>query len=328
MLEISHSENVMHPHDYLLAVLISLTQPVVYGITAPLGIDGILKEKLGYIFHFSDMEEMRTRGMSVPDGLVFNSENKILLIPECKSALQEDNETALRLLRQIKCYSSEDFLEIVHHMIPDFQNTEIVIITFDNVAKEIELFIKSHQKELGEILNIIVWAVSRVPKTDQLLIRKFYGTHIDNRLGKTMTKGVYCKSPAREFLSSPDIPDQRFASVLGRRFLVSIVTGVRILSVEQIMQENPDLALSFLRLRRILKGLFSLIPILGTYNRRTDQIRLKTKIDFSAVQHELLEIGKMSKREYRRALGMPEEKPEVIAEELKPTKQVKLNEFK
>jgi len=318
----------MHPHDYLLGVLICLTQSVIYSISAPLGIDGVLKEKLGYVFHFSDMEEIRARrGLSIPDGLVLNREKKILLIPECKSALvEEDNEP--RIIQQIKSYSSNEFTDLIRLIVPDFDHAEIVIITFPEVAKDILTLIKEHKEELKETLNTVIWTVVRLPKTDQLSVKLYYGDHMDKNLDKVMNEGVQCKPPPREFLSSPDVPDQRFASVLGRRFLVSIVAGTKTLTVQQVKDENPDLALSEFRLRRILVGLFTLVPQLGVYDRTTGNVMLKTRVDYQIIHDELVRLGRMSTKEYRRALGITieEERIEVI-EELKPTKQVTLNNF-
>jgi hypothetical protein len=317
----------MHPHDYLLAVVISLTQPVVYGISAPLGINGYIKQKLGYVFHFSDMEEARTRGMSLPDGLVFNEQNKILLIPECKSSLQEDGNS-LRLVKQLQCYSSKEFLEIVHRIIPDFVQSEIVIATFPEVAKEIQLLIKTHSDDLKTASNTVIWTVNRIPRTDHLLTKIFHGTHIDKQLNATMVKGVRCKPPAREFLSSPDIPDSRFASNIGRRLLVSIAVGTKTSTVDKFLEENKDLAISFSRLRRILASIFRLVPELGSYERKTGSIKLRSRVDYLAIQSKLREIGQMSSADYHRILGEPVEREVVMPTiESKPTKQESLDKF-
>jgi hypothetical protein len=317
----------MHPHDYLLAVVIALTQPVIYGISAPLGINGFLKQKLGYVFHFSDMEEARTRGMSLPDGLVFNERNRILLIPECKSSLQENDDTS-RLIKQLQCYSSKEFLEIMQRIIPNFTQSEIVIVTFPETAKEIQLLIKAHSSDLKSTLNTVIWTVDRIAKTDQLLTKLFTGKHLDEQLNAAMIEGVRCKPPAREFLSSPDIPDSRFASIIGRRLLVSIAIGTKTSTVAQVLEENTDLAVSFFRLRRILAALFRLVPDLGSYERRTGTIKFRSRIDYSIIQNKLREIGQMSKVDYHRALGEPIEKEAAIAiEELKPTKQTQLMNF-
>jgi len=170
--------------------------------------------------------------------------------------------------------------------------------------------------------------VNEIPDTDRLLVKLFSGSHMDARLNETMNDGVQCKLPAREFLSSPDIPDQRFASVLGRRLFVSIATGMKEITVQQIFEENPDLALSYSRLRRILMELFTLVPEIGAYDRRSDNISLKTRIDYLKVQEDLVRLGKMSTREYKQALGMPlEEKRAEITAELKPTEQQKLEKY-
>jgi hypothetical protein len=317
----------MHPHDYLLAVVIALTQPVIYGISAPLGINGFLKRKLGYVFHFSNMEEARARGMNLPDGLVFNEHNKILLIPECKSSLQENGDTS-RLIKQLQGYSSKEFLQTVRAIIPDFAESEIVIVTFPKIAKEIQLFVKAHSNDLESTLNTVIWAVSRIPKTDQLLTKLYYGRHIDKQLNAAMVKGVYCKPPAREFLSSPDIPDSRFASIIGRRLLVSIAVGTKTSNVARFLEENKDLAISFSRLRGIFAALFRLVPELGSYERKTGTIELRSRVEYSVVQSKLSEIGKMSRADYHRTLGEPAEKEAAMPiVESKPTKQVSLMGF-
>ena len=317
----------MHPHDYLLAVVIALTQPVIYGITAPLGVNGFLKQRLGYVFHFSDMEDARTRGMSLPDGLIYNERNGILLIPECKSSLQ-DNDTSTRLIKQLQCYSSTDFLQIVHRIIPGFTQSEVVIVTFPETAKEIQLLIKSRSNDLKTASNTVIWTVNRIPKTDQLITKLFSGKHIDEQLNSAMTTGVICKPPPREFLSSPDIPDSRFVSIIGRRFLASIVMRTKSSSATQVLEENTDLAVSLPRLRRILSALFRLVPELGSYERRTGEINFRSRIDYSVVHKKLREIGLMKKVDYYRALGEPITKEVVIpVEKLKLTKQVSLVDF-
>ena len=317
----------MHPHDYLLAVIIALTQPVIYGISAPLGVNGFLKRKLGYVFHFSDMEEARTRGMNLPDGLVFNEHNKILLIPECKSALQEDGDTS-RLIKQLQCYSSKEFLEIMRAIIPDFTQSEIVIVTFPGVAKEIQLFMRAHSDDLKSTSNTAIWTVDRIPKTDQLLAKLYDGKHVDEQLNAAMINGICCKPPAREFLSSPDIPDSRFSSIIGRRLLVSIAVGTKTSSISQFLEENRDLAISFSRLRGVLAALFRLVPELGSFERKTGAIKLRTRIDYSVVQSKLRDVGKMSRADYHRILGEPIEREMVTAVvESKPSKQVSLVDF-
>jgi len=317
----------MHPHDYLLAVIIELTQPVIYGISAPLGINGLLKRELGYIFYFSDMEEARTRGMSLPDGLIYNEKSKTLVIPECKSFLQE-NDDSLRLIKQLQCYSSKEFLEIVRKIIPDFAQAEIVIVTFPEAAKEIQLFLKAHFDDLQSSLNIVIWMVNKIAKTDQLLTVLYDGKHVDEKLNSIMEKGILCRPPAREFLSSPDIPDWRFASIIGRRLLGSVVIGTKKLGVMQFLEENKDLAISFSRLRGVFAALFRLVPELGSFERKTGIVKLKTRIDYSVLQNKLQEIGKMNKVGYHRALGEPIERDaEEPMVEIKPTAQVSMMNF-
>jgi hypothetical protein len=320
----------MHPHDYLLAVAITLTQPVISGITAPLGINGFLKKKLGYVFHFSDMEEARTRGMSLPDGLIYNEKKKILMILECKSSIQEKNAVP-HLIKQLNCYSSEEFFGVIQKIISDFEKSEIVIMTYLEVAKEIQLALRSNESELQEPLNIVVWAVDKIPGTDQLKTILFDGAHIDTELNDALAIGVQCKPPAREFLSSPDIPDSRFTSVIGRRLLGSIVTSSpKEFTIAQFLDENKDLAISLVRLRRVFAALFQLVPLLGSFERKTNTIKLKTRVDYLQIQSKLREIGQMSSAEFHRRLGEPsEEEPSFVKapEPEKPTKQASLLDF-
>ena len=319
----------MHPHDYLLAVIITLTQPVISGITAPLGINGFLKKKLGYEFRFSAMGEAQNKEMSLPDGLIFNEATKTLLIPECKSSLQE-KDAAARLSRQLQCYSSQEFLAVIRRIIPDFNRAEIVIVTYPEVAKEIQLFLNAHSDELNSLLNIVIWTVNRIPETDRVLTKLFEGKHLDENLNAAMVNGVESRPPAREFLSSPDIPNARFASVIGRRLLVSIVTGTKTFTVEDFLNENKDLAISLPRLRKVFSALFHLVPELGSFERKSSTVKLKTRVDFVIVQNRLSEIGQMSSAEFHKRIGEPPEGEKLVVkapEPEKPTKQASLMDF-
>jgi hypothetical protein len=70
------------------------------------------------------------------------------------------------------------------------------------------------------------------------------------------------------------------------------------------------------------------VPELGSFERKTGAIKLRTRIDYSVVQSKLRDIGKMSRADYHRILGEPIEREMVTAVvESKPSKQVSLVDF-
>jgi hypothetical protein len=91
-----------------------------------------------------------------------------------------------------------------------------------------------------------------------------------------------------------------------------------------------DLAVSIIRLRKIFVALFRMTRELGSFERKSNTIKLKSRVDYLAIQIRLREIGQMSSAEFHKRIGEPpegENLPVKEPEPEKPTKQVSLLDF-
>jgi hypothetical protein len=322
----------MSRHSFLYGILISLTSSVNYITTHAPVPNGVLKHKHNYIFIFSDFEEIRQKELCIPDGLIINEQKRFAIIPECKSAITNENDEEPRINHQIESYSSEAFHKILHTMV-DYDDYEILVFTFSDV---VNAMVKQLQGQRNTDANIVMWSLEEEPYRHEVLIRKVYGNHSDTELNQTMALGVRCQPPAREFID-PDMPEPKVAFVLGSRLLCThgecLLKGNMVVTPSAFRKGNLDLVLSESKLRHLFRVLNKLASSLGDYNPKSGNFLLKKHLDPERVSKQLSEIGQMTNEEYRKALGYPvKEEPyrkieKEIEETLKPKRTPKLEEL-
>jgi hypothetical protein len=290
-------------HSHLYGMLVSVTSSINYMTAYAPAPNGIIKRKAQYCFNFYDFEEFRDAKLCIPDGLVTNEKKGILLIPECKTALSEQNDVEPRLRHQMEVYSSKQFHDLLRKAVP-YKEHELLVFTFA----------KSSDAMIGEIeqikidSNIVLWSVEENPGKDTVTIKKGFGRHIDSDLDQLLSAGIVCQPPVREFIDA-DMPEPRIAFVLACRLLDSY--GERLLNDKMVVEPqelrtgNPDLILSDKKLRRFFRVICRLVPDLCTYDRITGSITIKKRLNSTKVQPSLAALSQMSIQDYRRALGMP-----------------------
>ena len=151
----------MTPHEYLINVVGSTVLNIVPFPTAPIAPSGVLAENFGYAIRLPKFGEtvqdlMKKKGAKVPDLLLVNEREKLLIIVECKSDFTFEMEE--RLSKQIDFYSSEEFQAIWKEMFPDLSNVEIWIFSFKKLGEKIANFIGRKGKD-ENLANIVVWGV-------------------------------------------------------------------------------------------------------------------------------------------------------------------------
>lgn len=318
-------------HSLLYSIMVSLTSSVNYTTTHAPAPNGILKNKLHYVFQFKDFEELKEKGLCIPDGLIVNEHKEMLIIPECKSGLAVEEDTEPRLVHQIDTYSSEKFHSIIKKLIK-YNKYEIVVFTFLDLAK----VVIQNLQDIHNDVNIVLWAIEDEKVGKGVFIRKTYGKHLDNELNQIMSIGVSCQPPPREFID-PDMPEPRIVFVLGCRLLNThgecLLNNNMVVKLSEFRRGNLDLVFSENRLRHFFRVLHKLIPSLCKYDKKTGNLILKSRLDPESVSLSLTRISSMSISEYRKALGFPvEEKAYRIMEKkiekvLKPRRVPKLTEI-
>jgi hypothetical protein len=294
--------------------------------------NGVLKNKLHYVFQFKDFEELRQKDMFIPDGLVINEDKKILIIPECKSGLAEEEDAEPRLVHQIETYSCKEFHSIIKKLI-EYDQYEIVVFTFSYLVKELIQNLQGIRNDA----NIVIWTLEDEKFKKGVTIRKAYGQHVDNELDQLMSIGVSCEPPPREFID-PDMPEPRIAFVLGCRLLIAhgecLLKNNMVVKPSEFRIGNLDLVLSENKLRHFFRVLYKLVPSLCEYDKKTGNLVLERRFDAEQVSMRLTRIGSMSIPEYRKALGFPVEEEayrkmveKEIPKVLKPRRIPKLTEM-
>jgi len=322
----------MSLHSYLYGIMVSLTSSVNYITTHAPTPNGALKNKLHYVFQFKDFEDLRQKGMCIPDGLIVNEDKKILIIPECKSGLAEEKDAEPRLVRQIETYSCKEFHSIIKSFI-EYNQYEIVVFTFSYLIKEII----QNLQDVSNDVNIVIWTLEDEKVKKGVLIRKAYGKHMDNELDQIMSIGVSCEPPPREFID-PDMPEPRLAFVLGCRLLIAhsecLLKNDMVVKPSEFRRGNLDLVLSENKLRHFFRVLQKLVPSLCEYDKKTGNLVLRRHFDAEHVSLSLAKIGSMSILDYRKTLGLPVEEEayrkmveKEITKVLRPRRIPKLTEI-
>lgn len=298
-----HKISLSQNHSYLYGILVTLTSSINFFSTYAPVPNGLLKYKLHYTFKFSDFEELRKRNLCIPDGLIVNESKKFLLIPECKSAINDETDEEPRIQHQLLSYASKDSQTILANIV-DYSDCEIVVFTFSNVVPALIRQLQALEKIEA---NIVVWSLEE-ESDDFRLIRKVYGNHSDSELNELMSLGVRCQPPVREFID-PDMPEPRLAFILGSRLLSTLGDALlkknMVVTPSDFQKGNLDAVLSEARLRRFFRILPKLIPDLCKYDRKTGNILLNKNPEPEKVSDSLNRLDHMTLEEYRKAIGYP-----------------------
>lgn len=325
----------MTPHEFLINVMGSTVLNIVPFPTAPVAPSGSLAKNFGYAIRLPKFGEtvqdlMKKRGAKIPDLLLVNEKEKLLIIIECKSDFTFEIEE--RLSKQIEFYSSEEFKAIWKEMFPDLSNIEIWVFSSKDFGKKIAKFIGRKEKNKNPA-NIIVWGVEFRKAREEAHIQKFYGTHIDTKLNKQMeSEGLTCSPPRTELLVDPTLAYGERVFRIGRRILsflaISYLTEKdRIVTLQNFMDRYPDTIMTEKELKRCLRYLLKLIPEIGEYNSATGELVLAKRPSLDKIKAKLERIQEMTEAEIKVELTRISKKPGVKFKRPKVKQKTKISEW-
>ena len=297
----------MTPHEFLINVVGSTVLNIVPFPTAPVAPSGVLAKNFGYEIRLPKFGEtvqdlMKKRGAKIPDLLLVNEEEKLLVIVECKSDFTFEIEE--RLSKQIEFYSSEEFKAIWKEMFPDLSNIEIWIFSSKNLGEKIANFIGRKGKS-ENLANIVVWGVELKKAREEAHIQKFYGTHLDSKLNEQMeSEGLICSPPRIELLVDPTLAYGERVFRIGRRILGFIASSYlsekdRIVTLQDFRKRHPDAIMTDKELKRCLRYLLKLVPEIGEYNSATGELVLAKRPSLDKIKTKLEKIQEMTEEEIK-----------------------------
>jgi len=310
----------MTPHEFLINVVGSTVLNIVPFPTTPVAPSGVLAKNFGYEIRLPKFGEtvqdlMNKRGAKVPDLLLVNEEDKLLIIVECKSDFTFEIEE--RLSKQIEFYSSEEFKAIWKEMFPDLSNLEIWVFSSKNLVEKIANFI-SRQGENKSLANIVVWGVELIKAREEAHIQKFYGTHLDSKLNEQMESGgLICSPPRTELLVDPTLAYGERVFRIGRRILSFIAISYltekeRIVTLQDFRDRYPDAIMTEKEMKRCLRYLLMLVPEIGEYNSATGELVLAKRSSLDKIKAKLETIQEMTEEKIKVELARISKKPGVV----------------
>ena len=297
----------MTPHEFLINVIGSTVLNIVPFPSAPIAPSGVLVNNFGYAIRLPEFGEavhdlMNRRGAKVPDLLLVNEEEKLLIIVECKSDFTFEIEE--RLSKQVEFYSSKDFQAICKEMFPDLSNLEIWVFSSKNLGEKIANFI-SRQGKSKNLANIVVWGVELRKAREEAHIQKFYGTHLDSKLNEQMeSEGLICSPPRTELLVDPTLAYGERVFRIGRRILSFIAISYltekeRIVTLQDFRYRYPDAIMTENELKKCLRYLLKLVPEIGEYNSATGELVLAKRPSLDKIKTKLENIQKKTEEEIK-----------------------------
>ena len=325
----------MTPHEFLINVVGSTVLNIVPFPTAPLAPSGVLAKNFGYAIRLPKFGEtvqdlMKTRGAKVPDLLLVNEEEKLLIIVECKSDFTFEIEE--RLSKQIEFYSSEEFKAIWKEMFPDLTSIEIWVFSSRNFGEKIANFLGRKGKSKN-FANTVVWGVELRKAREEAHIQKFYGTHLDSRLNEQMeSEGLICSPPRTELLVDPTLAYGERVFRIGRRFLSFIAISYltekeRIVTLQDFRDRYPDAIMTEKELKRCLRYLLKLVPEIGKYNSATGELVLAKRPSLDKIKAKLEKVQEMSEEELKVELARIGKKPGVKFKRPKVKQKTKISKW-
>jgi len=310
----------MTPHEYLINLVGSTVLNIVPFPTAPIAPSGVLAKNFGYAIRLPKFGEtvqdlMKKKGAKVPDLLLVNEREKLLIIVECKSDFTFEMEE--RLSKQIDFYSSEEFQAICKEMFPDLSNVEIWIFSFKKLGEKIANFIGRKEKS-ENLANIVVWGVELRKRREEAHIQKFYGTHIDSKLNEQMeSKGLMCSPPRIELLVDPTLAYGERVYRIGRRLLSFVALSYltekeRIVTLQDFRDRYPDAIMTDGELKKCLRYLLKLVPEIGEYNSATGELILAKRPSLDKIKTKLENMQEKTEEEIKVELARIGKKPGVV----------------
>lgn len=301
----------MTSHEFLINVLGSTVLNIVPFPSAPVAPSGVLVNEFGYEIRlpkFGDTVKdlMKNKGAKVPDLLLVNEEQELLIVVECKSAFTFEMEE--RLSKQIEFYSSQDFEKIWREMFTDLSNLEIWIVSPKNLGDKIADFVKRRDKA-KTLANIVVWGVELRKRREEAYIQKVYGTHLDSKINKQMeSEGIICSPPRTELLVDPTLGYGERVFRIGRRILsfmasIYLTEKERTVTVQDFRDRYPDVIMPEGELKRCLRYLIKLVPEVGEYNSASGELILAKRPSLDKVKVKLEKIQERSETEIKLELA-------------------------
>lgn len=301
----------MTPHEILINVIGSTVLNIVPFHSAPIAPSGVLVNRFGYTIRLPEFGEavnhlMKKRGAKVPDLLLVNKEERLLVVVECKSDFTFRMEE--RLSKQIQFYSSEDFKAIWKEMFPRLDNLEVWIVSYKNLGEKIAEFIET-QGIVKNPANIVVWEVNLAKGREEAHIEKVHGKHLDSKLNEQMkNEGLVCSPPRIELLVDPTLAYGERVFRIGRRILTFMASAYltekeRIITIQDIRERYPDAIMTDRELKRCLRYLIKLVPQIGEYNSATGEIVLAKRPSLIKIKAKLESIQKMTGEEIKLELA-------------------------
>lgn len=297
----------MTSHEILINIIGSTVLNIITYPSTPIAPSGILKNDFSYTIRLPEFGEtikdlLKKRGAKVPDILLVNEKEGLLIIVECKSDYTFEMEK--RLTKQVEFYSSEDFKKIWKEIFPDLFNIEIWILIYKEIGKKIVELIKSQNK--NEFTNIVVWDVELRKEREEVYIKKVYGSHLDNKLNKKMeSEGLVCSPPRIELLVDPTLAYGERVYRIGRRILTYLASKYltekdRIVTIQDFKERYPDITVMTDReLKRCLRYLLKLIPEIGGYNSATGELLLSKRPSLDKIKNKLENIQKLTEEDLK-----------------------------
>jgi len=275
--------------------------------SAPIAPSGVLVNNFGYTIRLPEFGEtiqdlMKTRGAKIPDLLLVNEKEKLLISVECKSDFTFEMEE--RLSKQIQFYSSEEFKTMLKEMFPNLINFEIWLVSYEKLGEKIVDCI-SRQVNIENPANIIVLEVILKPPREDAHIKKVHGRHLDNKLNEQMeSSGLVSSLPRTELLVDPTLSYGERVFRIGRRILSFMASAYltekeRIIAIQDFRERYPDAIMTDGELKRCLKYLMMLIPEIGEYNSATGEIVLTKRPSLDKIKVKLENIQKMTEEDIK-----------------------------
>ena len=223
----------LDPHELLFNLVVKLTYPIAR-IASRIGINGVLRKNLGYTFDMEvfkeEYHEIFQPSFHPPDGFIRNQQKEISITVECKSDFSKEKTS---MDKQLLFYSeSEKFKEI---FINENEKNEILIVCFDRCSTEIIDYVTN----LSLTHNLVVWEVSEM-ESDNYILKKIYGNHIDPELNSKMSEGVIEEALTTLFYTSPNISIPILVHEVGKRILTVLMTYKESIKVEDFIENNFD----------------------------------------------------------------------------------------